>query len=82
MGEVILGTVIFITLVGWIVLLGFLLDEKRRRNSIAKEDMVWARADERSILYLKVKELRTEFPLGSYEEAIDDVIAIINGRRT
>jgi len=80
MGEVILGTVIFITLVGWIVLLGFLFEEKRQRQIIGRYDMVWARNDERIILAHLVRELRTDFPLGSYEEAIDEVLEIIEGR--
>jgi len=78
MGEVFMGIVVLITLVAWIILIGFLMAEKREREFTALNNMRWARNDERIILQHKVNELPVASDMyGEASVRLEDVLAII-----
>jgi len=79
MADFLVGIVIFLTIGGWIWLLGFLYTDRKERRDATNDNMTWARADERIIMQYKVKQLPVVSDMyGEASVRLEDVLAIIN----
>ena len=86
MYDVAAVVLVALTLAGWICLIGWLLTEKQQRKSAGRDNMVWARADERAKISAKVIMLRDEPMSGDQDfddgwyEACKEVLNQIGNR--
>jgi hypothetical protein len=57
MTDFLIGIIVFVTVGGWIWLLGFLIADRRERRDVTRDNMKWARAKERATIQIQVAEL-------------------------